>query len=152
MTQDEEIWAAFRRDSDRLEQLRKAHPDWNIWNVPRVQGHTTWHAQRSRYPLHAHTGDGLEEYITEDERGRQGRTHGAGRAILSFLSRVPGRSQAAAMLAISATAVLAPPHPLTDEELPTAFPIARGTCQVNTWRGGLLCYTVAHGDWRPRFA
>ena len=64
----EEARAAFRRDSDRLEQLRKEHPGWRVWNVPRVNGPTTWHAEPGRYPLDAHTADELAEYITEDEK------------------------------------------------------------------------------------
>lgn len=64
----EEIRAAFRRDSDRLEQLRKEHPDWRIWNVPRANGPTSWHAEPGRYPLNAHTADELAEYIAEDEK------------------------------------------------------------------------------------
>ena len=66
MTHDEPRRSLLRRDEDRLEQLRKEHPDWNIWSVPRVHGPTTWHAQPSRYPLHAGTADELEEYIAGD--------------------------------------------------------------------------------------
>jgi hypothetical protein len=52
----------------RLEQLRKQYPHWRIWNVPRVNGPTTWHAEPRRYPLNAGTADELEEYIAGDER------------------------------------------------------------------------------------
>lgn len=58
----------FRRETDRLEQLRKDHPDWNIWSVRCVQYPTTWHAQPSRYPLNAGEADELEEYIADDEQ------------------------------------------------------------------------------------
>jgi hypothetical protein len=63
----EEIRAAFRRDSDRLEQLRRNHPNWRIWNVPTATAPATWHAEPGRYPLDAHTADELEEYIREDD-------------------------------------------------------------------------------------
>lgn len=66
-TAAEEIQAAFRRDNDRLEQLRREHPAWRIWNVPRVQGPTTWHAEPGLYPLDAGSADELEEYIREEE-------------------------------------------------------------------------------------
>ena len=62
----DEIKAAFRRENDRLERLRKEHPNWRIWNVPRTTGPTTWHAEPGRYPLNASTADELAEYIAED--------------------------------------------------------------------------------------
>lgn len=64
---DDQILAAFRRDYDRLEQLRREHPTWRIWNVPRAVGPTTWHAEPGRYPVNAGTADELDEYIREDE-------------------------------------------------------------------------------------
>lgn len=63
----EEIREAFRRDTDRLEQLRREHPEWRIWNVPRTTGPTSWHAEPARYPLNAGTADELDEYIADDK-------------------------------------------------------------------------------------
>lgn len=63
----EDARAVFRRDSDRLEQLRREHPGWRIWSVPITTGPATWHAEPGRYPLNAHTADELEEYIREDD-------------------------------------------------------------------------------------
>jgi hypothetical protein len=62
-----EIRELLGRSQQRLEQLRRKHPDWRIWNVPRANGPTTWHAEPRRYPLNAHTADELADSIAEDE-------------------------------------------------------------------------------------
>jgi hypothetical protein len=67
-----EVARLLDRNQDRLEQLRREHPGWRIWNVPRVNGPTTWHAEPARYPLNAADPGELEEYLRTDERLHSG--------------------------------------------------------------------------------
>lgn len=62
-----DLLAAFRAESDRLEQLRRERPHWRIWNVPRANGPTSWRAEPRRYPLNADTADQLSRHIANDD-------------------------------------------------------------------------------------